>query len=479
MKRIILSNNNFWLWLFTMAVAFILTLPVLIQNGMFMDAVQYSAVSRNLSEGHGSFWNLQFDLYNIHNLPSFSEQPPLAFGIQSLFFRIFGSSIYTERIYTFLLLLITIVLINKLWKFIADNNSFTMQEGWLPVLLWITIPIVFWSFRNNMLENSMGVFVLLSCIYLFKGMKSNKTFLNLFIAAFFIFLATLTKGLPGLFTICFPILYTLIYKNIKFLRSIMLSAYITVLIAGFYIILLLVFPESQQFFERYFLERTLGRIGTEANNEGPLFIVIALAQQLLFPILITILLLFFASKNTSANQSTANKNAAFLILLGLAGTIPMMLTPVQKQFYLTPALPFFAIGFALLIAPKIKIHLVEKLNLRSMAIALRSVSTLLIIATLILCIYNFGKVSRDEVYITDAKKISEQVKYESTIGSTSTVYFNWTMHSYLIRNHGIYLDHKNEHEYFLLDKRYDTLPSEKYDTVNSNLYFFELLEVKY
>lgn len=476
MNKSSLSNNNIWLWLFTIAIAFILTLPVLIQNGMFMDAVQYSAVSRNLSEGHGSFWSLQFDLYNIHNLQAFSEQPPLAFGIQSLFFKIFGSSFYTERIYTFILLLLTIVLINKLWKIISEENSNLKELGWLPVLLWITIPIVFWSFRNNMLENSMGIFVLLSSIYLFKGMKGTKAFLNLFVASFFIFLATLTKGLPGLFTICFPILYTLIYKNIKFIRSIMLSTYLTVLVATFYVILLLVIPESQQFFRRYFLERTLGRIGTESNNEGPLFIVIALAQQLLFPILLILLLRFIALKNKPFTQSSTNKNSMFLILLGLAGTLPMMLTPVQKQFYLTPALPFFAIGFALLIVPKISIFIVYKLNQRGISMVLRSASILLIITTLILCIINFGKVCRDEVYIADAKKISEQVEYGSTIGSTPTVYFNWTMHSYLIRNHGIYLDHKNEHEYFLLDKRYDSLPSEKYNQVNSNLYFFELLE---
>ena len=444
---------------------------------MFMDAVQYSAVSRNLSEGHGSFWSLQFDLYNIHDLTSFSEQPPLAFVIQAIFFKILGTSIYTERIYTFVCLILTIILINKSWQLISGRENKYHEFGWLPVLLWITIPIVFWSFRNNMLENTMGVFVLLSGFYIFKGLKGTKIYLSLFIGAIFIFLATLTKGLPGLFTISIPILFSLIYNNIKFLKSVLLSTYLTILITAFYLILFLIVPESRQFYERYFVDRTLGRIGTESNNEGPLFIIIALLQQLLFPIAFTTILILFSSKTKGGKRRTINKNGILLMPIGLAGTFQMMLTPVQKQFYLTPALPFFALGFTFFIIPKISLFVDDLFNQKVRRIALRTVSSILIMTTIILCIINFGSVSRDDLYIADAKKIADQVEYGSTIGSTTTVYYNWVMHSYLIRNHSIFLDHKKDHEFYLLDKRYDSIPNSKYYTTNSDLHFFELMKV--
>lgn len=89
-------------WIFTCAIMCLLTLPVLIKQGMFNDAVLYTSVSLNLSKGIGSFWLPYFDEWNIININSFHEQPPLAFGIQSLFFKLLGNSIYVERVYTFL-----------------------------------------------------------------------------------------------------------------------------------------------------------------------------------------------------------------------------------------------------------------------------------------------------------------------------------------------------------------------------------------
>src|ERR1700685_3790893 len=93
---------NLPFWLLTFAILIGLTVPVLIKDGMFMDAMLYSSVSHNLSQGIGTFWFPQFSFRNMGGLSSFHEQPPLVFGIQSIFFRILGGSLYTERIYTFI-----------------------------------------------------------------------------------------------------------------------------------------------------------------------------------------------------------------------------------------------------------------------------------------------------------------------------------------------------------------------------------------
>src|SRR3954468_4463643 len=94
-------------WIISICALIGLTLPVLIQNGMFMDAMLYTSVSHNLSQGIGTFWFPQFSLQNVAGLKSFHEQPPLVFGIQAIFFKIFGDSLYVERFYTFLMLCIT------------------------------------------------------------------------------------------------------------------------------------------------------------------------------------------------------------------------------------------------------------------------------------------------------------------------------------------------------------------------------------
>jgi 4-amino-4-deoxy-L-arabinose transferase-like glycosyltransferase len=107
-------NKAFWLIAFAAMIG--LTLPTLIQDGMFMDAMLYTSVSHNLSMGIGTFWFPEFSVHNVGGLSSFHEQPPLVFGIQSLFYTVLGDSMYVERFYTFLTMVITAFLINLVWK---------------------------------------------------------------------------------------------------------------------------------------------------------------------------------------------------------------------------------------------------------------------------------------------------------------------------------------------------------------------------
>jgi hypothetical protein len=113
MKR---NSLNTPFWLLAIAVMTGLTLPRLIQDGMFMDAMLYTSVAHNLSQGIGTFWFPQFSDYHIAGLPAFHEQPPLFFGIQSSFFRLLGSSMYVERFYTFMMMVITAWLIVLFWE---------------------------------------------------------------------------------------------------------------------------------------------------------------------------------------------------------------------------------------------------------------------------------------------------------------------------------------------------------------------------
>ena len=147
--------------IFTLAIFIGLIIPLLVQDGMFMDGVLYTAVAKNQAEGFGSFWYPIFaDTWNKHGVHTFHEHPPLVFGIQSLFFKIFGTSIYVERFYSLLSAIITAWLIHINWKALFQNQKHLIKFSWLPILFWIIIPICFWSFQNNMQENTMGIFTL-------------------------------------------------------------------------------------------------------------------------------------------------------------------------------------------------------------------------------------------------------------------------------------------------------------------------------
>ena len=78
--------------------------PYLLSHGMFMDGMIYATVSNNLANDYGSYWDLSFSDTILHQ---FREHPPLAFWIQSWWYRLFGDSYIIEKVYSACTYLIT------------------------------------------------------------------------------------------------------------------------------------------------------------------------------------------------------------------------------------------------------------------------------------------------------------------------------------------------------------------------------------
>jgi 4-amino-4-deoxy-L-arabinose transferase-like glycosyltransferase len=136
-------------------------------DGMFFDGILYANVARNYAHGLGSFWKLN---HGNSNGFLFYEQPPLTFFIQGQFFKLFGDSIYVERFYDFLFAIIHLVLIRILW---AEVTSQRNKLYWVPMILWMSIPLCSWTFRNNLEEVTMGVFDLAAIILIWKGCRKE------------------------------------------------------------------------------------------------------------------------------------------------------------------------------------------------------------------------------------------------------------------------------------------------------------------
>ena len=436
---------------------------------MFMDAVQYCAVARNLSDGYGTFWNPQFNLYNIHNLPAFSEQPPLGFGILALFYKIFGDSIYIERLYIVICLFINMFLILKIWQLFAKQNHILLNYNWLPIIIWITVPIVFWTYRNNMLENTMSIFILSAAYYFISWINNAKNIFGLVVGGIFIYLALLTKGLPGLFPLAIPVIGFLVHRNTTLIKAIFYATIPLITIVACLGITVLIVPESAVSLKRYFIDRALLRIQNGDTTATETNILISLLTQLAAPIIISILLVWHAKRKHITGYLINKKEVAFLFIIGLCGSLPVLISGVQKQFYITPAYPFFAIGFALFWLPIIQPGLNKLINnqkLRNFKLAL---PTILFIVLITLLIVNFGKSSRGKIDIAEAQKIAAILPENSIVSSTPTIHSNWNFHCYLIRNHKIYPDVKNKLEYLIIDTRRDNIPDTNYVEVDAGL----------
>lgn len=270
-----MKNNLYPFYLSVFGIILIIISPSLLSDGMFLDGLLYAVISKNLANGIGDFWHLHLTKTLS---PIFFEHPPLAFGLQSLFFKILGDSIFVEKLYSFLTYVVTGIIIVKIWKKLIVNNS--NQTAWLPLLLWITIPLVFWAIPNNMLENTMMIFTSLSVLFILKSFE-NRRFLYLFLAGLSLFGAFLCKGFVGLFTFSFIFWIFIIKRNINFKRFFIDTSVLFFSALLPLIVLYFAVPESIDNILAYINKQVVGSVQNVQTVETRFFILIRLFLELI------------------------------------------------------------------------------------------------------------------------------------------------------------------------------------------------------
>lgn len=441
--------------IFTLAILIILVVPMLVQDGMFLDGVLYAAVAKNQAENFGSFWFPIFsETWNKHGVHTFHEHPPLVFGIQSLFYKILGTSIYVDRFYTFLMALLTAWLIHLNWKTLFFQQKKYINFSWLPILLWIIIPICFWSFQQNMLENTMGVFTLASTYFLLKFYFQKPKTQYLLWSSLFIFLASFSKGVPGFFPLAFPFLFWISHRKIKFVNVLHHTSLLTFGAASIYVTLLLHEPakESLTF---YFENRLMGRIGGAHTVGNRFYISIRLIQELLPPLILgSLIFLFLKFKKTKLLfEKNEKQHTVLFFLLGLAGTFPLMLTMVQKGFYMVHALPFFGIAIALLILPSFSFFY-NNTNTGSIFLQnFKYFSIVLLLSGIIFSAFQIGKTKRDSDMLQDVYLLKKTLPPKTHLSLEKTLGKDWSLMVYLMRNANITSHREIIQSYFLVEKK--------------------------
>lgn len=466
-KKIISNKQTpFWLIAFSFLIGF--TVPVLIQDGMFMDAMLYTSVAHNLSLGIGTFWFPQFSVYNVAGLPSFHEQPPLVFGIQAIFYRLLGDSMYVERFYTFLTMCTTAFLIAIFWSRIFKNQTLYKKISWLPTLMWITIPVVFWSYSNNMHENTMGIFTLCSVFFTYIAFYSSKKIeiFLLLLSGIFIVLASLSKGIPGFFPIGAPLLYWLTTKKTTFSKAVFQTSTLTAAVILIYICFYF-FPDSKESLSTYLFKRALNRISNAPTVDNRFYILGHLFMQLIPQLVIVLFFVILARlKKINLLASEKSKEVLFFISVGLSASAPLMLTLVQKGFYFVPALPFFAIGLSLFISPIISL-VIENMNLRVDAQRKFVMITLLLfVTTTTFSFMQKGKYSRDKEMLHDIYAIGSVVPKKSILSVPDELWNDWALQCYFIRYFNISLEINDANKYYMIDKQNKMAVPKKYKQIN-------------
>ncbi len=466
--------------LFTLTVVLALLLPALLQHGMFMDGVQYAIVAKNLALNKATFWMPYLSsswskMYSNY----FLEHPPLVYYLQSKFFIVFGVGVFTEKIYCFFSFAICAFLIYKIWDLIFKENQILKPYWWLAVLLWFITPSVFWSFGNNMLENTVTITVLSASYFALKSIYSNRfNLFYIFIAGGFVFLGSLSKGLPGFFPITIIICsYFLLGKpNLK--RTIVYTFVLIIIPTIIYFLLFTFNSEAKESLTFYFKNRLLNRLSEAHTVENRFSILFWLFTDQLVNIALCVLLFLVFKAKLFVNELSKSENRLilFFLLYGLCGVIPLCFTHVQRAVYFVPALPFFGIGLAVFLVKGLNI-LITKIKDDHFKI-IRSGVIVLFCITLLYSVSLIGKTGRDEKVLDEINKIGSVIGKDKVIGTTNDIYEKWDYQFYLLRYYNITLEpYPNKQQDYKLFERENVKDLEvNYEKIDLGLENYILLK---
>jgi 4-amino-4-deoxy-L-arabinose transferase-like glycosyltransferase len=442
-------------WIFTIAVFFALHVPSLIQDDMFLDGVTYAAISKNLAHGYGTFW---MPHYTQTKDAVFHGHPPLVFGIQSLFFRVLGDSLYVERLFTLVMTLLSGVGIALCWHLLFEKTSYR-SYSWLPVLLWMITPLVLWSNKNNILENVVHLFAIFSVYFVSKSLLKG-SLLSAFLGGVFIFLALLSKGPVGLFPLVVPFIFLFVFKCFEQSKAQLHSAIIIFVSITLFSFLIFILPEAKSNFESYFAAQLYPSIsGLSGGSESSRFsILVELFIELIVPATPLFLIILNSILDKERVNFINNKTALYFLMIALSASLPILISSKLRKYYLTPSISFYVLAISALIVPHLDILFTAITD--RMKVWLVRFSYLTLFSVLLFSVFRFGSFKTEKPLIADSYKLSQIIPAKSIISATNDVNEDWRLIAYLSRIGYLSLENKIGNDYFL---------ARKSEEINANL----------
>jgi 4-amino-4-deoxy-L-arabinose transferase-like glycosyltransferase len=433
---------------------------------MFLDGVTYASISRNLAQGRGRFWAPH---YTDTIYPAFHEHPPLAFWMQSLWFRAFGDHWFVERAYSATAAALIALFIVITWRALHAVPDARNQD-WLPVALWMAAPVVSWAIVGNLLETTVAVFVTAAVAVLILGLRTADfsscpprpprwvclpagpgSVLVMVacgcLSGLCVVGATLAKGPVGLFPLAAPLILALLPE--RRWRSTWCGAagqWTAVLLCG---ALLYAGGESRESLSRYLHEQVVSALaGRREVSAGPLTMVGALVEGVWLPMALVSAMLVIMARQWTTPPSRGRSVAAAFTLLGLCGTLPILVSPKQTGHYLMPAVPFYALGAAAVVAPTAA-DLLNRLRAGRSAVALRVLAATVAVAAGVAAA--LPAFEREPARLAELDRLAAVAPRGATVGICPSTNGDWGLHAWFQRRFQMSLDAADpvSHEWFL------------------------------
>ncbi len=418
--------------LVTLAVFAAATVPRLAQRGMFVDGVTYASIARNLAEGRGSFWT---PFYTETLYPQFHQHPPLGLWLQSLWFRLLGDHLFVERAYAFAAATVTAVLIALIWRAVTVEST-AKNYDWLPILFWILVPVVSWSVVGNMLETTVSTFTTAAVAAAIVSASASSTTRAVawgVASGLCVTAAAATKGPVGLFPLVAPLLLFVARKRGR-VWSVLVPQWTTTILA---VLLVLSFEVSRHSLYDYLNQQLLPAFGGPRRlAPDSFFIVKMLLQGVWLPMVILGAIFVAAAGGFAPISARSRSQARSLLTLGLAGTLPILVSTKQMGHYLVPAVPFFALAAASLVHPTVA-RMVEKIGASRARLV---TGTAAVIAAGTLGAVFVPALERDRERLSNLDALSAVMPRSATVGICAEAGDDWGLHAWFQRQFRVSLD---------------------------------------
>jgi hypothetical protein len=196
-----------------------------------------------------------------------------------------------------------------------------------------------------------------------------------------------------------------------------------------------------------------GQRGTAGN---PTTALTTLLMSVWLPLALAFTLVWLATGRRLAADRADWQVASTFMLIGLAGTLPIMISPRQTPHYVMPATPFFAIGVAALARSTAR-ELVRKADQSG-------TRKVMVVAGVILAgavtAARLPVLERDVTWLADLDKIAPVAPRNATVGICSNVNGDWLLHAWMQRRFAISLDASGrDRDWFLETNRAEPCPA--------------------
>ena len=473
-------------WLLAVALMSARLLPMGVRPGMFFDGATYATIARNMAAGVGDLWHPVFfaegdrvppppspeelkaatawtvaetgadskPVYRTQSDRAFHDHPPLAFWLESLFFRALGDHYWVEKLYSALMGIGTALGIAAIWRQLFRERPQLRDCSWLPVVMWMAWPHWSWMYENNLLENTLG---LMAIAGVYASLRAADARLAGWIgwtalAAAATVGAVLSKGPVGLFPLATPLGIAICLKRRQPWRSLAACGLLP-LMFGALMGLVLLQPAAYECLSTYLRVQVQPSLSGQReifhSTMRNFWIITDIAGQMVLPLLIAAALLGWARwhrAKLAAGQEPIEPRAddgasiwpamAFCAWTAASASLPIMLSPKQLGHYAAPSYPYYGLTFAVWCAPAVVTLLtlaksaaeVARAHWRVRAISLAGMA---VVATL--CIVFAGTPWRDAEVYHDTIVLGRLLPRAKFVAVSPDLAADWALQMYLGR----------------------------------------------